>query len=602
MKTLKPVDVLIVGGGWTGLLMAKELATRTSLEIVVLERGPARNPNDYMAGMDELDYGVHNKMMQNPAITTVTHRHSMKDRAAPIRQYGSFKPGTGTGGAGEHWGGNADRYLPEMFTLKSHLQERHKTLPEDSQVADFGFDWNAIEKDLWRAEQMIGVSGKAGNIKGKLIDGGNIFEGARSHEFPTPPPKKTWAGEMFRKATLEMGLHPYPQPSANISVDYKNPDGVSRPGCAYCGYCSGYPCMIGARSGPTSTLMPILKRKSAFSIRNGATVRRIIHKDGRATGVTYMDEHGEETTQPASVVVLAAWATHNTRLLLLSKIGEQYDPVTGKGLVGKNLTHQVITSARAWIIVNERLNGFMNNSGLGYRISDYDGSFGIKDSDGILRGGTFSRGGLGGDLPIGSFGRMPPGFAPRNWGAKWKAEAVKVYDRVIPGCGFRGDHLPWRQNYMDLDTTYTDAYGDPLLRMTLDWTDHEIRQMEFGERVGMQMTEVFARATGGKLYVDPGAGQPRNPQLGASPARRRYNAANYNTTHIQGGAIMGASPDSSVLNPWMQHWELPNLWVLGASGFPQNSSGNPTLTVLGTTYRAADALIDRYLKHPGALA
>ncbi|MDE3195630.1 MAG: GMC family oxidoreductase, partial [Acidobacteriota bacterium] len=181
MKTLKPVDVAIVGGGWTGLLMAKELATRTSLEIVVLERGPARKTSDYAADMDEVDYGIHNKLMHNPALLTVTHRHSTKDRAAPIRQYGSFKPGTGTGGAGEHWGGNADRYLPEFYTLKTHLVERHRKLPEDSLVQDWGFTWDDIENDLWRAEQMIGVSGKAGNLRGKKIDGGNIFEGWRSH-------------------------------------------------------------------------------------------------------------------------------------------------------------------------------------------------------------------------------------------------------------------------------------------------------------------------------------------------------------------------------------------------------------------------------------
>jgi gluconate 2-dehydrogenase alpha chain len=39
MERLKPVDVVIVGGGWTGLLMAKEIATRTALSVSVLERG-----------------------------------------------------------------------------------------------------------------------------------------------------------------------------------------------------------------------------------------------------------------------------------------------------------------------------------------------------------------------------------------------------------------------------------------------------------------------------------------------------------------------------------------------------------------------------------
>ena len=54
---------------------------------------------------------------------------------------------------------------------------------------------------------------------------------------------------------------------------------------------------------------------------------------------------------------------------------------------------------------------------------------------------------------------------------------------------------------------------------------------------------------------------------------------------------MGATPGSSVVNTNLQHWDVKNLWVIGASAFPQNASGNPTLTALALTYRAADALI-----------
>jgi gluconate 2-dehydrogenase alpha chain len=65
---------------------------------------------------------------------------------------------------------------------------------------------------------------------------------------------------------------------------------------------------------------------------------------------------------------------------------------------------------------------------------------------------------------------------------------------------------------------------------------------------------------------------------------------------------MGVKPGDSVVNTYLQHWDVPNLWVLGASSFPQNASVNPTLTALAVTFRAADGLIDRYLKKPGALA
>jgi len=55
------------------------------------------------------------------------------------------------------------------------------------------------------------------------------------------------------------------------------------------------------------------------------------------------------------------------------------------------------------------------------------------------------------------------------------------------------------------------------------------------------------------------------------------------------------------VNPYLQHWQIPNLFVFGASTFPNTGSANPTLTILALTYRTADAIVDRYLKKPGPL-
>jgi len=57
-----------------------------------------------------------------------------------------------------------------------------------------------------------------------------------------------------------------------------------------------------------------------------------------------------------------------------------------------------------------------------------------------------------------------------------------------------------------------------------------------------------------------------------------------------------------VVNRYLQHWRVANLFVLGASAFPQNPSGNPTLTAVALTYRTADAVVEKFLKHPGDLA
>src|SRR5262245_2649996 len=140
MQRLKSVDVVIVGGGWAGLAMAKTIATRSSLSVTVLERGQPRGLREYAEGMDEVDSSIRLRMMQNIAEETVTHRHSDRVAAVPIRQYGSFNPGTGVGGAGEHWTAMAYRFLPDQFRLATALREKHgaRGLPADLTVQDWG--------------------------------------------------------------------------------------------------------------------------------------------------------------------------------------------------------------------------------------------------------------------------------------------------------------------------------------------------------------------------------------------------------------------------------------------------------------------------------
>ena len=585
MDHLHKVDVVIVGGGWTGLLMANEITRRTPLSVLVLERGgPVR---DYAAAMDELDYSVRLRMMQNIADETVTHRHSGADRAVPVRQYGSFQPGTGVGGAGEHWGAHSKRYRVEAFKLATHLAQRfgRSNLPADLAVQDWALTYDDLESYYWRAEQMMGVGGKAGNLRGRIIEGGDPFEGPRSDEYPNPPHGMSYFVSLFKKAAGDLGYHPFPMPTATLSQAYRNPEGVQRPGCMYCGYCARYGCMINAKAQPSNTLLPLLSNRRNFKLQTGAWVRRVEHRDGRAAGVRYVDDSGREKLQPADVVVLSSWTANNNRLLMMSRIGEQYDPATGKGTLGKNLTHQL--SQQLQLFFDKPLNAFMGAGSLGYAIGEFAGDpAGTQPSDAILRGAELRAvsGGLG---PVESFGEVPAGEAGSDWGAGWKKSSIGWFDRVAH-MTCEAAHLSYRQNYLDLDPTYTDKYGDPLLRMTLDWTPHERRQKEF--LAGKMLA--LGKATGARVgrVAHSGADEPR------------YSVTYYQGSHVQGGVIAGTSPEDSVVNTWLQHWHMPNVWVLGGATFPQNESANPTLTALATAYRSADALIDRYLKKPAALA
>ncbi len=588
MKTLPKTDAVVIGGGWTGLLIAKELAARSSVKVVVLERGAPRRIENYTGGMDELDYNVRYRMMQDYSLQTFTLRYTLRDRAIPIRQLGSFLPGQGTGGAGEHWGGTFPRHLPDVFELLKSTREKYgeKKLPEDHAVVDWGIAWKDIEPYYTRADKLVGTSGKAGNIRGKIMEGGNPFEGPRSEEYPTPPTKHPYFAALFEAATKSLGYHPYPNPAGTISTAYTNPDGISRPGCVYCGFCHNYGCMIGAKAQPTNTLLPLVEKLPSIKLQNGCYVRRIVYEKGpngvgRATGVNYIDASGEEVFQPADMVFLGSFTFNNTRLLLLSGIGEPYDPATGKGVVGRNFTHQVSFSA-AQAFFEKPLNRFMGASPSGFRISDFDGDVFDHSNLPFLRGGTFA-GIIQGVQPITGFGTVPSSVKAR-WGSEWKKAAVYWYDRVS-SVGFAGEHIPYKDHYMDLDPTYKDNLGDPLLRLTIDWRENEHKMVEFAIAKGVEI----ARAMGAK-EVSPG-----------SPYGH-YDTRRYQSTHVQGGTIMGASPEHSVVNTYGQHWQAPNLFVLGGSMFPNNGSANPTPTVLAFAYRTADAIVDRYLKKPAPLA
>ena len=115
----KPVDVVIVGFGWTGAIMAMELAD-AGLQVVALERGDDADtvPNwAYPKVVDEIAQSARNGLLQNLSKTTVTLRHGKDDTAVPYRQIGSFKPGQGVGGAGIHWSGVHSRIMPEELRL-----------------------------------------------------------------------------------------------------------------------------------------------------------------------------------------------------------------------------------------------------------------------------------------------------------------------------------------------------------------------------------------------------------------------------------------------------------------------------------------------------
>src|SRR5215208_2957681 len=221
MAVKKKVDVVIIGVGWVGGIIAAQL-TKAGKTVVGLERGRSRGIEQWLDDHDELRYAIRNELFQNAANETWTLRHNLSEPALPIRQLGSFLPGTGIGGAGVHWNGVTWRFHPSDFNIRTHYEERYgkSFIPPDMAIQDWGISWDEIEPYYDKFEYMAGIYGKAGNLKGQKIKGGNVWEGPRSREFPVAPPPDTETMAMFRRATAELGYNPFSTPSANLPRVY----------------------------------------------------------------------------------------------------------------------------------------------------------------------------------------------------------------------------------------------------------------------------------------------------------------------------------------------------------------------------------------------
>ncbi len=478
-RQAKKVDAVIVGLGWTGSLMGMELA-EAGLEVVALERGKDRATVPdfaYPKIADELRYAVRYDLMQRPAESTVTIRHNSGQTALPYRTLGSFLPGDGVGGAGVHWNGMCWRPTAEELRLNSYVIETFgaKIIPDDMMLADFGVTYEELEPFFDRFEKIVGVSGKAGNIRGEIRDGGNPFEAPRSSEYPLPPLQQTLDGVLFSAVARKMGYHPFPKPAANASQAYTNPYRMQLGPCNYCGFCDRFGCLNYSKSSPQTCVLDALKQYTNFSYRTNSTVLRIaLAADGKsATGVYYADDHDEEILQPADLVILCAWQLHNVHLLLLSGIGTPYDPATGAGAVGKNYCYQV-SGGTTLFFKDKHFNPFVAAGASGVAIDDFAINRIHFEREGFI-GGAFIATEMTNGQPIRNL-PLPEGTP--SWGTAWKKAVAEHYGHAMH-FEIQGSNMAYRDCYLDLDPTYQDRWGRPLLRMTFDWRPNEIRLSQY---------------------------------------------------------------------------------------------------------------------------
>jgi len=562
--SLRPVDVAVIGLGAAGGVAVLPLA-RSGLKVAGIEAGGWMDPRNFRP--DEIYNNVRRNVTSVPKAKreVPTVRESL---STPARRVQVHPMMNAIGGTSIHYWAQSWRLKPWDFRTRSEAEKRYgaSAIPAGSTLEDWPLTYEDLEPFYERVEYEVGVSGKAGNLQGKLDPAGNIFEGPRQKEYPMPPLRGTEFTERMAEAARKLGWHPFKPPAAINTEPYRG-----RPGCAYHGFCGTGGCHISAKNSTAVTTIPeAVKTKNLTIFDHAQVTRMVVGNDGRVTGVSYLRE-GKEYFQPARVVLLASYTYENSRLLLLSKSKAYPNGLANNhGQVGRHYFGHWGSGGSATVaaLFPVDINVFYGLPAQGTAVDDWaDDNF---DHTGLgFIGGTTLH--VHTELhPIEASAMDTFGKAPQ-WGSRWKAFVHQSAARWT-NAYLQTSTLPYESIFLDLDAETRDPLGDPVCRVTTHPTPNEMRSAAYAQN---KMEEWF-RAVGAIAVVKPA---PTVPAL---------------STHAFGGTRMGTNPETNVADAWGFAHEAPNLGILGASLMGTSGARNPTLTVQALAWRTADHLIKNW--------
>jgi gluconate 2-dehydrogenase alpha chain len=554
---LKDTDVAIIGLGAAGGVAAWPLA-QAGLQVVGLEAGTWLTKNDFAPDELRNNYREWPQAVQKAQHEVPTQRVSA---TAPTLRAATHPMMNAVGGTTLHYWAQSWRLNPWDFKVVSETARRYgaSRIPKGSTVEDWPFGLDALEPYYDKVEYEIGVSGQAGNIRGRIDRRGNIFEGPRAREYPMPPLRGSGFTDMMATAATGLGWHPFPGPAAINSRTYQG-----RSACMYHGFCNKGGCHVDAKNSPAVTTIPKAQKTGRLQVVTRAHVTMIeVDREGRVTGVTYVTD-GVEYFQPAKVVLLASYTYENTRTLLLSKSGPYPNGLSNNhGQVGRHyFSHNQQAGVTA--LFPRNLNTWYGLPAQGMGVDDFADD-------------NFDHGGLdfigGGNLwvysdrrPIVAASMNTFGKAP-TWGSAWKAFIKENADRTNTAY-LQKTTLPYEDNLLDLDPVVKDSLGFPVIRITADNKDNE---KKIGAFVQDKMAQWFMAA--GARTVERGPAGTMGP-----------------STHAYGGTRMGDNRETNVVNRFGFAHEVPNLGILGASVMGTSGAHNPTLTAQALAWRTAEHL------------
>lgn len=548
-------DVIVVGSGATGGIAVKEL-TEKGLNVLQLEAGPALDESIFKRPGLKRPVNVWDRMLAGIKGQFTQARCSwyspdkkelfVNDFENPYttdEDFYLYVRGRQVGGRFQSWGRVAVRMSDYDF----------KAASRDGHGEDWPISYDDVAPYYDKVEEALGIIGRSDNIE-NMPDGKYMAEAGLSSQ------------EQLFKDTIQSKwpnrkLTPwrYVQTAATHADD------------------------TGSKH-ITSPIAAALKT-GKLALRSNAVVASvdIDETSGLAKGVTFVDRESKQRySVTANVVMLCASTIESVRILLNSKSAANPNGVANSsGLLGHYFMDQTngvvfgsIPGKSGFELVDGKHPG--DNHG-GFLIPRFQ-NLGDDKRDGFARG--FNIQGMVGRIPV-------PNHIP-----------------MLFGLTVQGEMLPNANNRISLHPSKTDAWGIPVPNISIRLSDNERNmakeQMDtILEMVGEMGWNVEIAASILDIH------NPDNLMPTANWFERMMFRLSFKKSlglgsaiHECGGARMGDSPTTSVLNKHNQSWDVPNLFVTDASSFVTNGSCGPTLTSMALTARAADYIAAHYQGKP----
>ncbi len=553
MATIR-YDVIVVGSGASGGWAAKELS-ESGLRVAILDCGRALKDSDYTEHLRPFDLKYRNIRFREPvagviretrpiqgqcyACTEYNYQWFANDHDEPYttaanKAYNYFGRMRIVGGRTNVWGRQSYRLSDLNFKAASH--------------DGFGEDWPISYQDVApfydKVERYIGVSGSTeGN---SVLPDGQFL-----------PPMGLSCRETHLRAivkekfgrTLTIGR------TANLT---KAQNG--RAACHYCGPCERGCVTHSYFNSAFTTVKDALATGKCDIITNAAAYQVSLGSGNQATGVVYIDRQtGRHVELRARVVVLAASALESTRILLNSKTPQYATGLANSsGVLGHYYTDSLKGGGAEGVIPNPTaklaLDGPHRPNGI--YIIRFRNLPGEPQTKGFLRGYGY-QGGSGVGFQAGT-----PGM-----GEAYKQAAREPIETF--NLNAYGEPLPRFENFVELDPERRDAWGIPVLRMNVAWTDNERNLVK---DAGEQAAEMLEAAGMKNIKIRSEVHLPGD------------------ANHDVGTARMGSDPKKSVLNSYLQTHDVKNLFVMDGACFNAPGCQNPTLTIMALAVRSCEYL------------